>query len=195
MIKSIKELKREMDARVKADEVERDEEGRAVLEMCVRSDEYFLSDYSVGKKPAVDEDVAEFLEESARALRPKEPLTVKIYSDCIEEGEEKAYSSALTEYYVRHYKQISRELWQNFVVSLVMALVGLVALAVGVTFTVLERHPVVSEALDIFAWVFLWEAVDLFFLERSVLRMKRTRCLQFIGADILFFPLSKASEN
>lgn len=195
MIKSIKELKREIDARVKADEVERDEEGRAVIEMCVRSDEYFLSDYSVGKCPTIDGEVAQFLEERAMGFRPNESITVKIYSDCIDKQEEKAYSSAFTEYYVRHYRQITRDLRQNLFVSLVMALVGLVALAVMVTFSILEKHPIVSEALDIFAWVFLWEAVDLFFLERSVLRRKRTRFLRLIDAQIRFLPLCEASET
>ena len=46
MIKSIQELKRQLNARVLEDSVERDDEGRAVISMSVLNDDDFLSDFS-----------------------------------------------------------------------------------------------------------------------------------------------------
>ena len=188
MIKSIKELKKNMDARLHREEVERDEEGRAVIEMTVMSDEDFLSDFSVGRRPTVSSEVAEFLEESARAFLPAEPIRLNIYSDCITEEKQEGYSAALKEYYKRHYEENRRDLRRNAWISLIMAIIGIIALTVVITLAVFEKLPVFSEAIDIFAWVFLWEAVDLFFLERAVLRAKRNRYLRLIDANIVFYP-------
>ena len=187
MIRALKELKRQMDARAASDEVERDEEGRAIIGMTVLRDEDFLSDFSAGK-PVVSSEVAEFVEESAMAFLPKEPIRLKIYSDCIDEEEEKVYANALKEYYVRRYTESRRSLHRNRWIAAIMLLVGVVALAVVLTLSLLKRVEILVEVLDIFAWVFLWEAVDLFFLEGGVLRMKQRRFLRFIDAKVEFLP-------
>lgn len=193
MIRALKELKRQMDARADSDEVERDEEGRAIVEMTVLRDEDFLSDFSAGK-PVVSGEVAEFVEESAMAFRPKEPICLKIYSDCIDEEEEKVYSNALKEYYVRRYTENRRSMRRNRLAAAIMLLIGVVALAVVLTLSLLKRVEILVEVLDIFAWVFLWEAVDLFFLEGGVLRMKQLRFLRFIDAKIEFLPRKRKEE-
>lgn len=105
MIKSIKELRKLIDARTMSENVERDGEGRAIIEMTVINDEAFLSDFSAGKRLAISSEVADFLQESAADFLPKEPICLKIYSDCIDESEQNTYSKALREYYVRQYSQ------------------------------------------------------------------------------------------
>lgn len=189
MIQSIRELKKQMRTRLKEEEIERDEEGRAVVAMTVLHDEDFLSDFSAGSKPVISSEVAEFIEERTTALPPSEALTLKIHSNCIDSQEQIAYSAALKEYYVRHYSENRREMRRNAVISAVMAAIGIITLALVVSFYFLEKMPVVSEVIDIFAWVFIWEAVDLFFLQRGILRAKRARCLRLIDAKIEFLPL------
>lgn len=193
MIESVKQLKKAVDARLRRDEIERDGEGRAIVRMTVLNDEDFLSDFSAGETPSVSADVAEFLHERATAFLPQEPICLKIYSDCIDKDEQELYSAALREYYVRHYTANRRELKRNAVVSFIMAMIGLIALGVVLTFHIIEST-LFLEALDIFAWVFIWEAVDLFFLERSCLRMERNRCLRFIDAKIEFLPRSRPQQ-
>lgn len=190
MIRSIKELKRLVDARAHADDVERDEEGRAIIELTVLRDEDFLSDFSDGTRPVISGEVAQFLEESAMRFLPKESVCLKIYSDCIDKEEERIYSEALKEYYVRHYRRNFSDLRRNALFAAVMAAVGLIGIAAALAITFWGRMPVLAEAVDIFAWVFLWEAVDLFFLQRSVLRAERNRYLRFFEAKIVFLPLA-----
>lgn len=50
------------------------------------------------------------------------------------------------------------------------------------------------ECVDIFAWVFLWEAVDQFFIERGLLLLKRKRDLAFIRIEINFYPACRPDE-
>ena len=192
MIKSIKELKKSFDSRIAEEEIVRDEEGRAVIEMTVRDDEGFLSPYSASSRPIISGEVADYLLESAVSLAPHEPICLKIYSDCIDEGKKTVYSQALRDYFSAHYRENAVSLRHNAFVACIMAIIGLLTLTVGIALGIFEWVPVLGEALDIFAWVFLWEAVDVFFLERAVLRMKSRRYLRFSDAEILFLDMQKA---
>lgn len=185
MIQSIRELKKQMRAQLREEQVGRDEEGRVVVELTVLHDDDFLSDFSAGNRPVISSEVAEFLNERVSAYPPQEPMNLKIYSKCIDSEEQTVYSAALKEYYVRHYIENKREMRRNAILSAIMAAVGILVLVVAISFHILEI-PVVSEVIDIFAWVFLWEAVDMFFFQRSVLRRERTRCLRMIDAKIEF---------
>lgn len=195
MIGSIKELKKIIDARAASEEAERDEEGRVIIEMTVLKDEAFLSDFSAGKRLSISSEMAEFLRERAEDFLPKEPICLKIYSDCIDEDEQISYSKALREYYVRQYSQTKRDLRRNSMISAVMAAIGMAVIAVVLIFSFLDMFPIITEVLDIFAWVFLWEAVDLFFLQRAVMRAERNRCLRFADAKIEYLPRPAASEK
>ena len=192
MIKSIKQLKRELDARVDEAEIVRDEEGRAVIEMTVLRDDDFLSDFSAGTKPMISSEVAEYLTESALPIPPQSPVCVKIYSDCIDENEKEVYTNALHGYFERHYLENRISLKRNNSASLIMLIIGLVTLAIGLSVGFFELVPVLGEALDIFAWVFIWEAVDLFFLERKLLQIKQIRYLRFYECKIEYLPQEKS---
>ena len=43
------------------------------------------------------------------------------------------------------------------------------------------------ECMDIFAWVFVWEAVDLFFIERGMLRLKKKRLDACMDRTVRYF--------
>lgn len=188
MINSIKELKKERAQ--KRDGVVRDEEGRAVLDMTVRDDEDFLSPYSRNACETIGEETAEFLRNSALGLSPKEELALHLYSDCIDEREQEIYPDAIRSYFHSHLSDSLRELKRNAIQSAVMFLVGIVALAVMFIGEHFGWSQIWIECIDIFAWVFVWETVDLFFLERATIRRRMKRYQAFIHMKVVFFPLS-----
>lgn len=166
----------------------KDEEGRALIELSVRDDEGFLSPYSRGSEDTISEETAEFLRNCALSFSPKEQLSLHIYSDCVDEKEQEIYPRAIRSYFQNHLLDAERELKRNAVVSLLMFLVGLFGLVVMFLGEFLGWNPIWIECIDIFAWVFIWETVDLFFLERAALRRKRKRCLAFLTMKVRFFP-------
>lgn len=185
MLKTLKELKREMDARIGEEEIVRDGEGRAVIEMRVRNDDDFLSDLSDGKS-VIAEEVADFLHDSMEAFAPKENLHLVIKGDCISEEEGMLYTNAIREHATVRYKKVKRDLKRNSFISAILALIGTLGVVAMLLVTFLADFSVIGELLDIFAWVFVWEAVDLFFLERRLMVAERTRCLRLFDAVIEF---------
>lgn len=156
------------------------------IDMTVTDDGNFLSPYSEDGQPVISSEVADFLENAAKAYRPKDSLIVNIHGDCIDDCEKIKYASAIKNYYALKKKEEERELRRKVLASIIFAVIGIIALAVMFIVSDFNVNEVWKECIDIFAWVFVWEAVDLFFIERGAIVVRRKRCENFIEAEIRF---------
>ncbi len=159
-------------------------DGRIILNMTVKNDEQFLSPYSSTSTPIISAEVAEFIEHAAEAALPDERLTLKVSSDCIDEQEKNTYKNAIAEYYKQKYVSNEREYKRNKFIVAVLAVLGVIFLAAEMVFTSLIDSFVWSAVIDIVAWVFLWEAVDIGFFENRKLKLKKLRYLAFIDMKV-----------
>lgn len=160
------------------------EDGRVILSMTVKNDEQFLSPYSSTSTPIISAEVAEFIEHAAEAALPDERLTLKVRSDCIDEREKNTYKNAIVEYYKQKYVANEREYKRNRFIVVMLAVLGVIFLAAEMVFTALIDSFVWSAVIDIVAWVFLWEAVDIGFFENRKLKLKKLRYLAFIDMKV-----------
>ena len=190
MFKAIRELKRETSARLKRQNTARDEQGRTLINMTVRDDSTFLSPYSHSAAEVISSETAEFIRDSALGHKPKEEFALHIYSDCIDGAKQETYTDAIHSYFERNFIDNAREMFINTIQALVMFTIGVIALVVMIVAERLGWGQIWIECIDIFAWVFLWESVDVFFLERMTLRRRAKRHLAFIRMDVKFYPLS-----
>jgi hypothetical protein len=144
----------------------------------------------MGDAPVISGAVAECIEASAEGVRPGEALTLKIKSGCIDEAEKARYRAAVKTYYTGKYIAAGRELSRNRTVSLLLAAAGVLVLALALIF---EQRiaPVWAEVLDIVAWVFLWEATDIWFLSSAKLRRERRRCISLVAMQVDFEALDE----
>lgn len=186
MLKSIKELKKELDVKFLSKNIERDEEGRAVIEMNVRDDSSFLSDYSMADTPVISSEVAGFLEDRTAYLLPEEPLSLRVYSGSITDEEKVIYRKAIACYYADRYASNQREYKKNLLSALFMALAGIAFLAAMIVCEHLLDNVIWTEVLDIVAWVFLWEATYMLMIENRLVSFKRKRYLSLTAMKITF---------
>lgn len=195
MFKAIREFRRETAARMERQSCPHDEAGRAVIEMTIHDNGEFLSPYSHGAVEVINDDTAEFIRNSALGLPAKEKFSLQIYSDCVEKTEQVVYTNAIHEYFSRHFADCARDMRLNAIQSVVLFAIGIVALLVMILAEQLDWGALWIECIDIFAWVFLWETVDLFFLERSALRRRAKRYLSFEKMEVIFHPLSDLNKT
>lgn len=195
MFKAIREFHREISARADRKNWPRDESGRAVIKMAVHDKSAFLSPYSHGAGEVINDEAAEFIRNSALGHTPKEQFSLHIYSDCINETEQEVYKNAIHEYFNRHFSDNAREMFINTLQSVVMFGIGLIGLMFMILAQQLGWGEIWVECIDIFAWVFLWETVDLFFLERATLRRKARRFLAFAKMEVNFYSLSTLNAD
>ena len=162
----------------------RDDEDRIIVDMNVKDDTDFLSVFSATETPVISSEVAEFLENSTHSIRPNEQLSLHIKSDCIDETEQKVYSTAIKEYYTERYRANERELKIHNLIALLLALFGVLVLVFAVFLDYRIGSVIWAEVVDIVAWVFLWEAVDIKFFKTRELAIQRKRYMAFIDMKI-----------
>lgn len=188
MRKSFRESKKEVD-RVKKERIyKRDSDGRVIVNMTVEDDDDFLSVFSESSTPVISTEVAEFIENSTHSILPKEELTMRIYSNCIDAEEEKRYAEAIKEHYTEKYIAIERELRRNTLISIVLAVTGVLILSLAILLEFVANSLIWAEVIDIVAWVLLWEAVDISVFEMRSQRLKRMHYLACLSMKIEYYP-------
>lgn len=166
-----------------------------VINMTVLNDSEFLSPYSATDAPVISSDVAEFLENGAAKHLPKRQIELNVLSDCIDDNEKPVYDSAIRNYFRLKADGSDTELKRNLIVSVVFTVIGVIALAAMLLLDHFFASAIWTEVVDIFAWVFVWEAVDQFFIERRRLLRDRRKYQAFTQARISFQSLSKAEQR
>lgn len=161
-----------------------DEKGRVIVNMNVGDDSNFLSVFSVTEKPVISGEVAEFLDYSTQLLLPDTAITLRIHSNCIDADEQKIYTAAIRQFYREQYFVAEKEQKRNSLAAAFLLLLGVVCLGWMVATEAVFGSAVWSEVIDIAAWVFLWESVDIHFFQNRKLKIRKKRCLSFINMHI-----------
>ena len=171
--------------------VEHDAEGRAIIDMTVKDDSNFLSAYSTNDTAIINTEVAEFIENNTHSIPPNQRLTLRIHSDCIDENEKLDYQAGIKKYYAEKHLASKNEYRFNLFAVLLLTLAGIATLILA--FNV--EHHIWSEVIDIAAWVFLWEAVDIGVFKNRQTNINRRRYLSYISMNIEFMPLMANKNN
>lgn len=165
---------------------ERDTENRVIINMRINNNEDFLSDFSSSNTPVIDTSVAEFIENSCRAILPKEQLSLKIECENIDDNTKEKYVSAIKEYYIERFHENERELKFLNLVFLTLTILGILILSLSIFINYRYDSLIWSEVIDIVAWVFIWEAVDIRFFKMRQMNIQRKRYLSYINMKVMF---------
>lgn len=184
MKKQRKRIKKEIHKNLYTHKRNRDKDGRIILNMTVKDDTNFLSDFSIGDSPVINSKVADFIEKSTYAILPDEPLLLNIYSDCIDDKEKEEYTRAIKEYYTEHYLSNKRELKRNRVLAIILALLGTLILASAFIIEHFTASVFWTEVVDIIAWAILWEAIDISAFKNKKIRVNNSRYLSYLSMKI-----------
>lgn len=180
---------------MKARKYKRDDDGRVIIQMNVKDDANFLSEFSESATPVISTEVAEFIENETNAVPPNEDFTLQVYNDCIDDREEKVYSAAIKEYYMQKYIANEREIKRNRFAVLLLGIAGILVLAAELIFDYRVGNALWSSVIDIVAWVLLWEAVDIGVLEARVTAIKRKRFLAYLSMKTEYIPTKKPLKS
>lgn len=173
-----------------------DEEGRSIINITIYNDNDFLSPYSTSNEEILTEDTAKFLEHSAMTANPKNPLHINIYSDEIDSVEKEKYPKAIKNYYFNQLVDIQQKLKHNLIVSLIFTLASIIIFLAEFSFVQsLIKNDTINELINIIGWVFMWEAVDQFCIERSHINRQKYRYLNIMEAKLTFHKLKEKNKQ
>ncbi|KAF5031523.1 hypothetical protein DSECCO2_626900 [anaerobic digester metagenome] len=164
-----------------------DESGREIIEMHVLDDRSFLSPYVGANGKVISSEATSFLDNSVvLPVTFKHGIIIHITSTCIDEQERTEYETAIRNRYRSRLMEQSQSMLRNTIYGIGMSIIGILILTFAIIMKYLDLGSIVLEVTYIAAWVFLWEAVDLLFLERSILRHEQAKALTLYEAKIVF---------
>lgn len=141
-----------------------------------------FSDYNYDSNEVLNSNLEEFLIEKVKNIPPNVNLRVKIFTDdCVDENEVKvAYKNK----FKGDFEELEQELKRNMLFAFTMLILGVLFMGFLILEMYFLNNYILSTILEIAVWVFVWEAVDSFFLERSSIRRKRYQLARLYYADL-----------
>lgn len=162
-----------------------DEEGRGIIEIGAGDYSDIFSYYSLNNYNVLDSEFNAFLETKADAIPMKHELTLNFHVKEPDEAKEQEIKFALKENYEREIHAINRKMHRNNIFSLYMLLMGFLFFVVYITIVHFNLYFAIKVIFEIATWVFFWEAVDSFFLERRHLKIERLKKYRLLKSKIV----------
>lgn len=148
----------------------------------VEHSEQVFSKYSYDNKDILNKELSEYLWDNAKLVPSHKNLQIKFFSKCALDKTEVA--SAIKSHYKREMIETKDEIRKANKFSLITIIFGIISLAIlFVLYKKFDNYFIVT-ILDITAWVFVWEAVDVFFLRCPELKQRYRRYNKLYSSKI-----------
>ena len=140
-----------------------------VIDVKIECKEQLFSTYSFsGDK--LNTEFSEYISDKAKSVPIKEQIKINIHTkDDIEVFD---VEQSVKSHFCAEYKECKKEVNRLALISLIMLLFGIVALTTLILVEYFTDNIYITSIAEIAAWVFIWEAVDIFFLQRAVAKAK-----------------------
>jgi hypothetical protein len=145
-----------------------------IINIKVDDKEQIISKFSYDENDKLNKELSEFILDKTKVMTLNKDIKLNFYtSSPIEQQEIK---TTLQNHFREEYLETKHELKRANAISLIMLILGIISLSMLVLAHKFFDYFYFTTILEIASWVFIWESVDIFFLQRS--RLKR-QCLLF----------------
>ena len=166
---------------------------RAIISIKAEEDEQIFSTYNYDCNEKLNSELDEFIWDKARFVPIAKDIKIKLYTNT--KIEEKEVVVAIKNNYKKEYIETRNELKRNAIFSLIILLLGLAFMSLLLLMHVYFYNVYLEIVVEITTWVFIWEAVDSFFLRRSELKRKSITLLKLYTAEMEIIKLKKFPEE
>lgn len=180
--------------RIKNDEFDTDESGRAIVKINITDADNLLSVYNDDGLQIISEDTAEFINNITKPIPHKQDIHLKI--SCVEytKDKEQQYKDAITNYYVNEFAHRDVKLKRNMINSIWLLCIGIVLFTVLYFMGKYNAPDILYLLCEVVSWVFVWEAVDVLWIRRHEIKLIQYKELQIIFAKISFTKLDEKDK-
>ena len=179
---------------VKDDKFDLDDEGREIVDITISDSENLLSIYNPDGKKIISTEMANVIDNSTKSTSINKDIHLRFSCNSNSPEKEDIYKQAIKNYYLNEFADKERRLHNNFLITIFVFVMAVLFLAL---FFILEKVNCpwyLNYFIEIVAWVFAWETVDLIFFQRQLIRYEQRKDLQIIYAHITFLEIEKQDK-
>lgn len=166
---------------------------KAIISIKAEEDEQIFSTYNYDSNEKLNAELDEFIWDKARFVPMAKDIKIKLYTNT--KTDEQEVVDAIKNNYKKEYIETKSELKRNAIFSLIMLLLGLAFMSFLLLMHVYFYNVYLEIIVEITTWVFIWESVDSFFLQRAALKRKRITLLKLYTAEMEIIKLKNFPEE
>lgn len=185
MFNSFRQLRKISKSKLSNDEwYDQDSNGRGIIDVGAENYDDVFSYYDLEGENVLDNEFDEFLSAKADAIPLKQELALHFHVKNATETKREEIDRAIKNNYKRELRALNRKLHRNAMFSLYMVIMFAISVAIYFPLVIFDVHFLAQLLFEIVAWVFMWEAVDQWFLHRREIKHEMLKKYRFIRADI-----------
>lgn len=163
-----------------------DENDKDLINITIKDKQEVLSPFILDNKETINVEFANLLDNTMKSIPPQKDIHLNLHCLNIKEEDKNTFSQAIKNYYFNSSLDSQRKLKNNTKTLMIMIILSIISLTALFLVNYFEVHWLICEVIDIVAWVFVWEGVDIFAFQRSITRFERRRNYALYSCEITF---------
>lgn len=163
-----------------------DDDGKAYISAKVSSLYDIISKHSIEDYEWVNPTFIEYIENMAYYIPVEEAIVIEICGHKFNEKEQKLIKRVLTQYFGLKLGDAIIDINIMKRKSYTLLIFGFISILLFMLLNIINVIPTISEIIAIGLWFFLWEYLDLIFLNGSDLATKKLEAAQLANVKIIF---------
>ncbi len=137
-------------------------------------------------KTLLDEEIFDFIFESFKFIRKKKKIKLIIsYAKDITFEEKEKIKNLIKKYYAIKYKETKDEIRRSKTISFICLIIGIAILITQILLMHFLKNNILNEVINIFSWVFIWEACDIYAFTITKYNISLIQSLRLFEMDIV----------
>lgn len=163
-----------------------DDDGKAYISTKVSSITDIISKHSIKDYEWVNPDFIHYVEDMAYYIPVEESIVLEICGHRFSEKEQALIRRVLTQYFGLKLGDAIIDINIMKKKSMILLVFGIISILLFMLLNIINVIPTLAEIIAIGLWFFLWEYLDLRFLNGSDLAVKKLEAAQLANVKIIF---------
>ena len=160
-----------------------DDQGRDIINVGAENYDDIFSPYCYKGGDTLSSSLVEYLNQRSNVIPLEYDLTIKFHVKDSNGEKKKEIQSAIKENYESAIYGVDQRMHRTTIFSLWFILLGII-FATFYILTYDKWHIAITYIIDLLAWVFLWEGIDAFYLDRRMMKLDKIKALRLATANI-----------
>jgi len=153
-----------------------------IVNIKVDNKEQVISKFSYDENDKLNKELSEFIVDKTKTMPLNKDIALNFYvTSPIDKQEIK---TTIHNHFKEEYLETKHELKRANIISLIMLILGIISLTALVIAHKFFDYFYFTTILEIASWVFVWESVDIFFLQRSKIKRQCLLLKKLYSAEI-----------
>lgn len=137
-------------------------------------------------KTVLNNDIFDYLDPYFYLFRKLKKINIEcVFPESFPKEEKEEVIKKIKNHYVLDYEGNDKKIRNSRWMAFFSLIIGILLLALNITLSIFTDNQIANEVIDIFAWVFVWEACDLYTFSSLNYSVNKAKAFKFFNANYI----------